>query len=60
MKNGKIVGPNSILVEIWKCLGEQGLELLTKLYNVILRIANIANECRVSTVIRLYNNKSKI
>jgi len=36
MKNGKAVGLDRILVEIWKCLGEEGLEWLTELFNVIL------------------------
>ena len=33
MKNGKAVGPDDILVEVWKCLGESALTFLTKLYN---------------------------
>ena len=31
MKNGKAVGPDDILVEAWKCLGESALEFLPKL-----------------------------
>ena len=33
MKNGKAVGPDDIQVEVWKCLGENALEFLTKLYD---------------------------
>ena len=44
MKNGKAVGPDSILVEIWRCLGEKSFKWLTELLNVMLRIAKIPNE----------------
>ena len=33
MKNGKVVGPDDIPVEVWKCLGGSALKFLTKLYN---------------------------
>ena len=33
MKNGKAVGPDDIPVEVWTCLVESALKLLTKLYN---------------------------
>ena len=26
MKNGKVEGPDQIPVEVWKCLGEEGLK----------------------------------
>jgi len=29
MASGKVEGPDQILVEVWKCLGEEGLEWLT-------------------------------
>ena len=29
MKSGRTVGPDDIPVEVWKCLGEMGVELLT-------------------------------
>ncbi|KAK3552604.1 hypothetical protein QTP86_017915 [Hemibagrus guttatus] len=31
MKSGKAVGPDDILVEVWKCLGEAAVEFLTSL-----------------------------
>jgi len=37
MKVGKAVGPDSIPVEIWKSLGEECVEWLTDLFNVILK-----------------------
>ena len=33
MKNGKAIGPDDILVEVRKCLGEISLDFPTKLYN---------------------------
>ncbi|KAK3518224.1 hypothetical protein QTP70_033929, partial [Hemibagrus guttatus] len=31
MKSGKAVGPDDIPVEVWKCLGEAGVEFLTRI-----------------------------
>ncbi|KAK3525757.1 hypothetical protein QTP70_007517 [Hemibagrus guttatus] len=36
MKSGKAVGPEDILVEVWKCLGEAAVEFLTSLFNRVL------------------------
>jgi len=60
MPNGKAEGPDQIPVEVWKCLGEEGLEWLTELSNVILRTAKMPEEWRSSTVIPLYKNKGDI
>ena len=29
MKNGKVVVPDAIFVDVWKCLGERAVEFLT-------------------------------
>ena len=31
MKKGKVVGPDELPVEVWKCMGETGIEFLTRL-----------------------------
>ena len=31
------VGPDNILIEVWMCLGEEGIRWLTNLFNVIWR-----------------------
>ncbi|KAK3506307.1 hypothetical protein QTP70_001252 [Hemibagrus guttatus] len=36
MKSGKAVGPDDIPVEVWKCLGEAGVEFLASLFNRVL------------------------
>ena len=37
MTNGNAVGPDDILVEIRKCLGERVVGFLTKYFNMIYR-----------------------
>jgi len=60
MKSEKAVGSDLIPVEIWKRLGEEGLDWLTELFNVIFSIVKIPNEWRVSTIIPPYKDKSDI
>ena len=31
MDNGKTIGPDGIPIEVWKCIGEQGIWLLSYL-----------------------------
>jgi len=60
MPNGKAERPDRILVEVWNCLAEEGLEWLTELFNVILRTSRMPRKWRFSTVIPLYKNKGDI
>ena len=60
MANGKTVGPDQIPVKVWKCMGEEGLEWLTELFNVIFKTAKMSREWRASTIIPLYKNKGDI
>jgi len=60
MPNEKAEGPDQIPVEVWKCLGEEGLEWLLELFNVIFRTAKMPEEWRSSTFIPLYKNKGVI
>ena len=46
--------------EVWKCLGEEGLEWLTELFNVIFRTAKMPEEWRSSKIIHLYKNKGDV
>ena len=36
MKKGKTVGPDELLVEVWKCMGKMGIKFLTRLFNRLL------------------------
>ena len=60
MKSGKAVGPNLIPVEVWKCLGEVGVDWLTELFNVIFRTGKMPNEWRTSTIIPLYKDNGDV
>ena len=44
MKKGKAVGPDELPVEVWKCMGEMGIEFLTRLFNRILMGERIPEE----------------
>ena len=60
MTNGNVEGLDQIPVEVWKYLGEEGLECLTEFFNVIFRTAKMSREWKFSTVIQLYKNKCDI
>nr|XP_009763263.1 PREDICTED: uncharacterized protein LOC104215207 [Nicotiana sylvestris] len=59
MSRGKVTGPDEILVEFWKIVGKEGLELLTRLFNVI-RMKKMPEEWRWSTMVPVYKNKGDI
>ncbi|KAL5130891.1 Craniofacial development protein 2 [Glycine soja] len=50
MSNGKAVGPDNIPIEVWKTLGDRGLEWLTELFNEIMRSKRMPEEWRRSTL----------
>jgi Reverse transcriptase (RNA-dependent DNA polymerase) len=60
MGNGKAIGPDGIPIEVWKCVGEQGIRWLTKLFNEIMRSKKMPNEWRRSTLVPIYKNKGDI
>ena len=47
-------------MEVWKCLGEEGLKWLAELFNVIFKTAKMLREWRFNTVIPSYKNKGDI
>jgi len=60
MKPGWAVGPDGIPMEIWNCLGEEGLEFPTILFNTLLKTTKMPHECRFNIVISLYKNNGNI
>ncbi|KAH1257526.1 Transposon TX1 uncharacterized protein [Glycine max] len=60
MSNGKAVGPDNIPIEVWKTLGDRGLEWLTELFNEIMRSKRMPEEWRRSTLVPIYKNKGDI
>ena len=57
MKKGKAVGPDELPVEVWKCMGEMGIEFLTRLFNRLLMGERMPEEWRRSGLIPIYENK---
>ena len=55
MKKGKVVGPDELPVEVWKCMGKMGIEFLTRLFNRLLMGERMPKEW--SVLIPIYTNK---
>ena len=56
MKKDKAVGPDELPVEVWKCMGEMGIEFLTRLYRLLMG-ERMPEECRKSVIMPIYKNK---
>nr|GEY92814.1 hypothetical protein [Tanacetum cinerariifolium] len=57
MGRNKVVGPDQIPIEAWKCLEEEGVQWLNSIFNKIFPSAKMPNELRLSEVIPIYKNK---
>ena len=57
MKKGKVVGPDELPVEVWKCVGEMGIKFLTRLFNRLLMGERMPEEWRRSVPIPIYKSK---
>ena len=57
MKKGKTVRPDELPVEVWKCVGEMGIEFLTRLFNRLFMGERMPEEWRRSVLIPIYKNK---
>ena len=60
MKNHKAMEPNNIPIEVWKCMGEEDISWLTKLFNAILKSKKMSDEWRNSTLVPIYKNKRDV
>ncbi|KAK3544885.1 hypothetical protein QTP86_027580, partial [Hemibagrus guttatus] len=60
MKSGKAVGPDDILVEVWKCLGEAAVEFLASLFNRVLESERMPKEWRRSVLVPIFKNKGDV
>ena len=56
IKVGVTVGPDNLLAEAWKCLGELGVKYLTKIFNQLLEGEGMPGEWR-NTLVLIYKNK---
>ena len=60
MKNGKAVGPDEIPVEVWKVLGEEGIDLLWDLFKKIYEHEVVPDEWRNSFVVPISKEKGDV
>jgi hypothetical protein len=60
MKTAKALGPDDILIEVWRCLGDITIVWLTKLFNTIFRSNKIPDEWRRSILVPIFKNKGDI
>ncbi len=60
MKNGKATGPDDIPVEAWKCLGEEGVDLLWNLMSKIFMQEKMPDEWRDSVIVPIYKDKGDV
>jgi hypothetical protein len=59
MKVGKAMGPNSIPIKVWRCLGDLAIVWLTKMFNNmnIYQSNKMPVEWRRSILVPIYKNK---
>ena len=60
MKNGKAIGPDGIPVEVWKSLGEEGIDMLWDLMNKIYQQEMMPEQWRESFIVPIYKEKGDI
>ena len=60
MKNGKATGMDGIPVEVMKCLGEDGIDMLWDLMKGVYEEEKIPTEWRDSVIIPIYKEKGDI
>ena len=54
MISGKVVGPDDIPVEVWKCLGEVVGDFLTRLFNRVFETDKMPDEWRKGVQVPIY------
>ena len=60
MKKCKAVGPDGIPVEVWKCLAEEGMDILWDLFTKIYQQEKIPEGWRNSLLLPIYKEKGDI
>lgn len=60
MKNGKAVGVDEIPVEVWKCLGADGIDILWDLMRKVMQQERIPNEWRKSVMVPIFKGKGDV
>ncbi|XP_021974852.1 uncharacterized protein LOC110869960 [Helianthus annuus] len=57
MGRAKAIGLDNIPIETWLCLGEEGVQWLQSLFNLIFSLGKMPDQWRRSVVVPLYKNK---
>ena len=57
MKNGEAADLDDVPVEVWKKIEERGMELLTKLFNMMLACENTPEEWNKSILVPIFKDK---
>ena len=57
MNKGKAVGPDELPIKVWKCMGEMGIKILTRMFNRLLVGERMPKEWRRSVLIPIYKSK---
>ena len=60
MKHGKAMGPDGILVEVWKSLGEEWVDMLLDLLQKIFEQEKMPEEWRDSVIVPIFKEKGDI
>lgn len=60
MKKGKAVGADGIPVEAWKCLGDDGIDILWDLMRRVMCEEKIPNEWRKSVMVPIFKGKGDV
>ena len=60
MKNGKATGMDGIPVEVWKCLGEEGIDIMWDLMKGIYEQEKMPTEWRDSVIMPIHKEKGAI
>ena len=60
MKTGKATGPDGVPVEAWKCLGQEGVDILLDLMQKIYKQEKMPDQWRDSVVVPIHKGKGDI
>jgi hypothetical protein len=60
MKTDKALGPDDIMIEVWRCFGDIAIVWLTKLFNTIFWVNKMPDEWRRSILVSIFKNKGDI
>ena len=60
MKINKAAGTYELSIEVWKMLGDVGVDMLVKIFNAVLRVGKMPEHWRHSSRIPIYKEKGNI